>query len=113
MKKLTKFQTKAQKCSNVHFIREIWCSNREIGGFDEKLGELAGMLQKFYGTAQVKLEWVPKRKVGSGTIWSVNNLSVPNFICAEPKFFTCWDLQQGSPSTGENGTGAEKSVRLR
>ena len=51
-----------------------------------------------------------ERKVGSGTIWSVNNLSVPNFICAEPKFFTCWDLQQGSPSIGENGTGAEKSV---
>ena len=54
-----------------------------------------------------------KERFGSGTIWSVNNLSVPNFICAKPKFFTCWDLQQGSPSIGENGTGAEKSVRLR
>ena len=39
MKKWTKFQTKAQKCSKVHFIREIWCSNREIGRFDEKLGD--------------------------------------------------------------------------
>ena len=38
-KKWTKFQTKAQKCSKVHFIREIWCSNREIGRFDEKLGD--------------------------------------------------------------------------
>ena len=38
VKKLTKLQTKAQKCSNVHFIREIWCSNREIGGFEEKFG---------------------------------------------------------------------------
>ena len=34
-----KFQTKAQKCSKVHFVREIWCSNREIGRFDEKLGD--------------------------------------------------------------------------
>ena len=39
VKKWTKFQTKAQKCSKVHFIREIWCSNREIGRFDEKLGD--------------------------------------------------------------------------
>ena len=39
MKKWTKFQAKAQKCSKVHFIREIWCSNREIGRFDEKLGD--------------------------------------------------------------------------
>ena len=31
VKKWTKFQAKAQKCSKVHFIREIWCSNREIG----------------------------------------------------------------------------------
>ena len=82
MKKLTKFQTKAQKCSNVHFIREIWCSNREIGGFDEKLGELAGMLQKFYGTAQVKLEWVPKRKV-----WLRYNLECKQPVCT--KFHLC------------------------
>ena len=39
VKKWTKFQTKAQKCSKVHFMREIWCSNREIGRFDEKLGD--------------------------------------------------------------------------
>ena len=39
MKKWTKFQAKAQKCSKVHFIREIWCSNRETGRFDEKLGD--------------------------------------------------------------------------
>ena len=39
MKKWTKFQTKAQKYSKVHFIREIWCSNRETGRFDEKLGD--------------------------------------------------------------------------
>ena len=39
VKKWTKSQTKAQKCSKVHFIREIWCSNREIGRFDEKLGD--------------------------------------------------------------------------
>ena len=39
MKKWTKFQTKAQKCSKVHFIREIWCSNRETGRCDEKLGD--------------------------------------------------------------------------
>ena len=39
VKKWTKFQTKAQKCSKVHFIREIWCSNWEIGRFDEKLGD--------------------------------------------------------------------------
>ena len=39
VKKWTKFQTKAQKCSKVHFIREIWCSNQEIGRFDEKLGD--------------------------------------------------------------------------
>ena len=32
MTKWTKFQTKAQKCSKVHFIREI-------GRFDEKLGD--------------------------------------------------------------------------
>ena len=42
VKKWTKFQTKAQKCSKVHFIREIWCSNREIARFDEKLGRLLG-----------------------------------------------------------------------
>ena len=39
VKKWTKFQTKAQKCSKVHFIQEIWCSNREIGRSDEKLGD--------------------------------------------------------------------------
>ena len=39
VKKWTKFETKAQKCSKVHFIRAIWCSNREIGRFDEKLGD--------------------------------------------------------------------------
>ena len=39
VKKWTKFQTKAQECSKVHFIREIWCSNRETGRFDEKLGD--------------------------------------------------------------------------
>ena len=39
VKKWTKFQTKAQTCSKVHFIREIWRSNREIGRFDEKLGD--------------------------------------------------------------------------
>ena len=39
VKKWTKFQTKAQKCSKVHFIREIWCSNRKTGRFDEKLGD--------------------------------------------------------------------------
>ena len=39
VKKWAKFPTKAQKCSIVHFIREIWCSNREIGRFDIKLGD--------------------------------------------------------------------------
>ena len=39
VKKWTTFQTKAQKCSKVHFIREIWCSNQETGRFDEKLGD--------------------------------------------------------------------------
>ena len=39
VKKWTKFQTIAQKSSKVHFIREIWCSNRETGRFDEKLGD--------------------------------------------------------------------------
>ena len=36
---LTKFQTKAQKCSKLHFLQEIWCSNRETRRFDEKLGD--------------------------------------------------------------------------
>ena len=39
VKKWAKFQTKAQKCSKVHFIRKIWCSNQETGRFDEKLGD--------------------------------------------------------------------------
>ena len=39
LKKWTKFQTKAQKCWKVHFIQEIWCSNRETRRFDEKLGD--------------------------------------------------------------------------
>ena len=39
VKKWTKFQTKALKCSKFHFIREIWCSNQETGRFDEKLGD--------------------------------------------------------------------------
>ena len=39
VKKWTKFQTRAQKCSKVHFIRKICCSNRETGRFDEKLGD--------------------------------------------------------------------------
>ena len=28
-------------------------------------------------------------------------------------FYPCWDLRRGSPSTGENGTGAEKIVPVR
>ena len=39
VKKWTKFQTIAQKSSKVHFIQEIWCSNRETGRFHEKLGD--------------------------------------------------------------------------
>ena len=39
VKKWTKFQTKAHKCSKVHFIWEMWCSNRGTGRFDEKLGD--------------------------------------------------------------------------
>ena len=35
-------------------------------------------------------------------------LSVPN-----QNFYPCWDLRRGSPSTGENGTGAEKSGTVR
>ena len=32
------------KKATVCISWEIWCSNRETGRFDEKLGELAGML---------------------------------------------------------------------
>ena len=39
VKKRAIFQTKARKCSKVHFILEIWCSNQETGRFDEKLGD--------------------------------------------------------------------------
>ena len=44
-------------------------------------------LQKIFGTARVKMARVPKKK-GSAPdkICSVNNLSVPNFIRAEPNF---------------------------
>ena len=59
VKKWTKFQTKAQKYSKVHFIREIWCSNRETGRCHEKLGrlpgkpgELAGMSLSQFNTNQ-------------------------------------------------------------
>ena len=43
-------------------------------------------VQKFFGTARVKLAGVPKKRFGSDKICSVNNLSVPNFIRAQPKF---------------------------
>ena len=43
VKKWTKFQTKAQKCSKVHFIREIWWKTWRLPG---KPGELAGMQQE-------------------------------------------------------------------
>ena len=33
------FKLKHRNAQKVHFIREIWCSNREIGRFDEKLGD--------------------------------------------------------------------------
>ena len=33
------FKLKHRNAQKVHFIREIWCSNRDIGRFDEKLGD--------------------------------------------------------------------------
>ena len=52
VKKWTKFQTKAQKCSKVHFTREIWCSNWENGRFDEKLGDSRENWESWQGMQQ-------------------------------------------------------------
>ena len=54
----------------------------------------------------------PKKGFGSNKIFSVNNLSVPNFIRAEQKFLAVLGPSgASSPSTDENGTGAEKTAR--
>ena len=84
------------------------------GGGREKEGELATTarftLKKIFGTARVKMARVPKKGFGSNKICSVNNLSVPNFIRAEQKFLPVLGPSgASSPSTDENGTGAEKN----
>ena len=84
------------------------------GAGREKEGELTTTarftLKKIFGTARVKMARVPKKGFGSNKICSVNNLSVPNFIRAEQKFLAVLGPSgASSPSTDENGTGAEKN----
>ena len=83
----------------------------EGGGKEGELATTARFtLKKIFGTARVKMARVPKKGFGSNKICSVNNLSVPNFIRAEQKFLPVLGPSgASSPSTDENGTGAEKN----
>ena len=77
VKKWTKFQTKAQKCSKFHFIRKIWCSNRETGRFAEKLGDSRENRE----SGQVWTSLLISRREGGNNSFSLDILNRDKYLC--------------------------------